>query len=645
MHNSKKQLSPYSRFLRLIDIVSYTTMISLVIFGVSGYILSQILVTVPIEMWSLVLLISFVSVFILSLYNSKIDNTEHKFSIRNFVLGLLPFLLLLSIFIPLALSERLQISHHGPFHMGYITQIIKGVSPPENVVLPGFPANVYWLYHALLAVFANTFRLPQPAASAIINFIALIGSFYWIRKSVGILGLKNKNPFITSCYTILILFGANLFGSVYVIWKSIFYGKFYPKALVQYIRNENIVLFGDGRIGNLTSKFFNFNGLPIGIIYLTFSIYISILILNGHLTIRDLLVLIVAIAGALIFHTTTGVFTLLIIPFSLLITFLFVNSDILKVFFKTTSVNEWIIFVFLSAVLLIPIFYFLYEVSTAMPAKTHIGTSVIHSLSSVFSASYPLIPLSILAVYFAYRKIPQIIFFFLIVALSGYTLSCIFELPDHNEYKFVFLATVTVSTLSVIALDYLYYNLKYPLRLVGRLIFYIMFMILGISIAFAGIRYYKDYFRKENPYYYQNGHVYLKPETQNKNVMEWIRDNTQPNTIVILPLPSKNSGSKINLLKGDVYIIAERIPYVAYGHIFAEGIDEYQNRYENIIDFYSDSTPIEKKVEILGEFEEFSRKRQSVLLIPNKDVESLRPYLDKLKLIYRGRDAELYSFN
>ena len=64
---------------------------------------------------------------------------------------------------------------------------------------------------------------------------------------------------------------------------------------------------------------------------------------------------------------------------------------------------------------------------------------------------------------------------------------------------------------------------------------------------------------RNNNYYYESSNIFLRDGVLNKDVYEWIRDNTTPETIVILPIPSKDTDQRKkkpndnSLLNGDIF--------------------------------------------------------------------------------------------
>ena len=614
------------------------------IFGVVGYICSQVIENPGIEIWVIIFIAALLGALLSLLYFKPDPEARGRFSTRNFIFGIIPFLVLLPGVVALLFSVRVQLSFHGPFHLGYVYQILHGFAPPENVVLPGYPANVYWLFHALVATFTKIFNTPPPFIAALVNIAALIISLYWIRKILNQLGLANRNSLITSCYSLLILSSTNIFGALHVVLNYILNKGYSKTEIIESVTYKSMRLGGDFRLINLTKKFFNFSGAPLGILYFTFALYLSVRISKGDLTSKNILLLAIAISGALMFHTTTGVYMLIIIPLSIFISLLIANKQYIGTYFRNTPSTELLLVVLGILILFIPIAHYIYLAASAIPAQTKISTSMRYNLMSILYTVYPLIPLSLFGIYLYHKKNFDSVTLLCVISMLGYILAILLDLPDQNQYKFVYLSTIVFSILSVMTLDYLFFGLKEALGFFGKSLSLAVIVITGSSILLSWFWHPTSYWFLDNTYHYEDNNLSMRNGSKYKDSFVWIRGNTTSGTILILPFPSKDTGP-VDGFDGSVYIVTQRLPYVAYGHIYTQGIKEYAAREKNVQLFYSDSTPIEKKIEILGEFEKFSKQRPSVLLIPNEYTHSLAPYLGNLKLIYKGSDAELYSFN
>jgi len=407
-----------------------------VIFGISGYICSQAIENPGIEIWGIIFIAALLGALLSLLYFKPHPEVSGRFPIQYFIFGLIPFLVLLPGVVALLSSVRVQLSAHGSFHLGYIYQILNGLAPPENAVLPGYPANVYWLFHALIATLTEIFNTPPPLIAALLNIAALIISLYWIRKILYLLGLANRNSFITSCYTLLILFSTNLFGALHVALNYILNKGYSKGSLIESVTYESMRLGGDQRLVSLMKKFFNFSGAPLGILYFTFALYLSVRISKGNLTSKNILLLAIAISGALMFHTITGIYMLIIIPLSIFISLLITNKQCICAYFKNIQSTELLLVVLGIPILFIPTAHYIYLAASAMPVQTKIGTSIGYNLMSILYTVYPLIPLSFFGAYRYHKKKLDGTALLCIASILGYILAILLDLPDQNQYKF-----------------------------------------------------------------------------------------------------------------------------------------------------------------------------------------------------------------
>ena len=623
----------------IFDVSIYTLTISFAVFAVSGYIYSQLFESLNILIWTVLFIFIFIAVLIHSLLNQHKElysfYVSENFSIKYLFFRLLPFLILLPGVAAVLLSTRLQLSNHGAFHIGYINQILLGNSLPENVVLPGFEANVYWLYHALLAVVVTILNVPAPIASITINFIALAGSFYWINKFIKILGIDKRNPIAIGFYIIFIIFGLNLFGSVHIL-KHLLHQESILTSLSEPSGIGRMVFNADLRLSNLFHKFLDFNGFTIGILYYLFALYSSSLILREKLKSKNILLLMLAISGALFFHTTTGVFMLATITPSILISLIYWNKENLKVQIQNVKALDFILVFLIAIILLIPALYYVMEGARALTVNAGFGKSYLYNLKSVLSSTYPLIPFSILAVFLGIRKKSVLTFFLSILCLFVYILSIIADLPDNNQYKFIYLSTIPLCILNIIGLDYVLNKLEGKLRLGGKIMFSAGLILLSLNILLVANAYFRSKWFSNNSYYYEGKLILLKPGSKYKEIYEWIREYSPTDSVVIQPLQSKNDSN--------VYTIAQRLPYVVKGGLFAEGIQEYYDRVDNVKLFYAIDTPKSKRLEILDKFRDFGSDRSVILFVPENITNIFDLNNNSLNMIYSGKEGNLYTF-
>ncbi len=644
-----------SKILSFIEIIIISATYTFVFFGVSGYALSLLIDNFNITLWSMLLILIFILVTSYILINKRsfpIHQNKNA-SIKNSLLMFLPYIIFIPGVIASFILVDMQMRPHGGYHIAYVYQILKSFIPPENVVLPGYGANIYWLYHALLATFVNISNLSAPQVSSILNLFTLISSFYWINRILKALNIKQKKPFIISCYAIFILLGLNLFAPLHILINLDFYKILFIDIDKEYLFYINPTIVGDKRITNLYVKYLVFNGAPIGIMYFLTSLYYALMIVREKLTLNYILFLMISVAGALIFHATTGLFILGTIPLALIATIFYFREKDLKDVFQAIKPFEWIILFIVSIVLFVPILHYIYLAASTLPSNT---ANEYRPLMSILFNIYPLAILLLIALYLRSIKITNINLFLVLVSVIGYILTILVDLPGNNQYKFIFLSTISFCTLIVILLDKSYYYSVGKIKLALKALFLIIAILISISVLVAStIKIYNPMGAKIfKNYYYKDTQIHLRNGAPFKNAYDWIRENTQENTIVILPLESKNHSK--------IYTIAERLTYVTCASLFGDGIEEYHKRIENAMQFYGETMPPDdhpcyklpeveflektstKRSEILNEFKNFSSERSTVLLIPKDKLDDVVLEDKILEVVYSDEDANIYRF-
>jgi len=498
---------------------------------------------------------------------------------------LIPNLVFLPGIVALLSSRRLQISYHGLFHSAYIFRVLAGQIPPENITMPGHPANVYWPYHAVLAVFTALCQIPPPLASSLLNIGALISVLILARKIIGFVTSHEFNLDIT-VFAIFSVFGGNLLGTIYTL---------IDKSSVTL--TPTMPLGSDSRLNSLFEKFLNFYGFPIGVMIFLFALLIFIRILEKQERRWDIALFLIASLGALALHVTTGLFIAAVLPIAFAGTLL-VNAflsgashlkEIVSTLFGATKYKRQTI---LSLVLLIvPIIAtisFIDKSSRALPGTINIDWVSLYDIKSIFFASACLAPFFFIGIYQAIKRKKASVIFLGLVCIIGFLLTCIVTLPDQNEYKFIFLSTIAACMVATTVL------LPIMRRPSLRILPIAAISLLCINLIMVGVSRFQSPWFKDRTFGYKGRHVYAQmlsrssyPDIQYADVYEWARENTPTDTILIIP--------RIHKDRATAYVLAERVPYIVNGHIYNQGAPQYKQRSDNIIILFSTNTTEEDK--------------------------------------------------
>lgn len=507
--------------------------------------------------------------------------------------------LLYIIVIPAALAlillPSLQFGYHGLFHSGYTYQILLRGVPPENVTLPGYPANDYWPYHVYLALLTRLFDSPPPFVSAISNVILMGMSFLWTAGLWKRLTRDNAAP--PAFYVIFPLLGSNLFYALntqIVNWIA---------ALPQAARWLDFLRAADIRLDIPLIRFVNFNGFSVGIVFFLATLYMADRLLKSERLARDFWLLAGLGAGALLYHATTGVFLFAVVAPALAASLLMDNNS--KPLFAK---EDWPVIakhVPLAILFFLPVAMFLLRSAGAMGVKTGFELFSWRDVSSIFVVAYPVAIFFFPEMLRAWKEKDLPVIFLCIVALWGFLLAIFIQLPDGNEYKFIYLSSIAFLLVASLRIRAIVSQPGFWRK--GLFAFLMAALIYHTAV---GTRFFYDTYRRRHAIgiAYQGMHVTI--EETDFAPFAWIRENTPPETVIIQPQNSKD---------WNYGYFSERLPYVVGGHIYNEGIPETAIRWDQVGRLYDTALPVRERIAIVQEIIH-SLDRPIALIYPTDDA-------------------------
>jgi hypothetical protein len=500
--------------------------------------------------------------------------------------SLAPIIVLL-LFLP-----ALQIGYHGLFHSGYVYQIILRGLPPENVTLPGTPANDYWPYHVYFALLTQLFNAPPPFVSAISNIVLLGMSCLWVAALWKSLTRRNAAP---AFYVLFPLLGSNLFYLLNVKLAGLL--------------NLPAQLAPDLRLDIPIIRFVNFNGFSVGILLFLAALYFADRLLSADINRRDLSLLTFLGAAALLFHATTGIFIFAVLIPSLIVARLLDRSRPIPSASDLTRSGRAILgWILPAGLFLLSIGIFILRAASAMAVKTTVELFSWTDVSSIFIMVYPVAIFFILEFLRAWKERDIPVLFLSIVTLWGFLLAIFIKLPDGNEYKFIHLSSTTL--ILVAALNFSGRAQKYTVvrngipqppesagyhpaprksKLWRNGLLAFLTLALVYNTGYGTWFFYTTYtHRHKADITYSGQHITL--DTADFAPFAWIRDNTPADTVIVQPLNSKD---------WNYSYFSERLPYIVAGHIYNEGIPETAVRTDQVKRLYDPGQPVEKRIEIV----------------------------------------------
>lgn len=652
-------------FLRLINLL---LLLTLSFFAAIGLFFVYLYGSVTILFWQILFFFVVISLLVFLLIEKQRLHNSFLFDgcfsrptlFYNSVRKYFPYLLLLPGIITVLISFRMKVSYHGFFHSAYIFQIIAGRVPPENVTLPGFPATIYWIYHALIAVWVNLLNLPPPLISAWMNIVVLVSTIYWMRVLVQDLFSSKEYSPVFEMFVLLGLFGTNLFGSLHTfLIKGVLKKELNPDTI------RPILLGGDEWINNLLEKFLNFTSFPIGVLFYIFILFLILKMFRKGWHKLELFLLLVSVIGVLLFNPASGVFISIVVFLSIAVTYIvenkfrrnltkrgwliIKNKQILPLIQNVTVWKLLSIAFLVAIVILWPTLEYISDLMNVFRNQIEIEWVSIHNIKSILSASYPLVPFFTAGVIQAWQKHDKSIIFLGLVCLLGYALTSIMRLPLRQESQFVYLSTIAMSIVSLVPLRQFFLDKKKRWK---RYVLIGVFALLGFNLLLVGIN--RIYFQKswiqDRTFQYKGYRVissgyrgdndFKYDDIQYYDIFQWARNNTPLETIIVVPAISKDLST--------LYILSERLPYVVESIYFNinEGNDAQEKR-ENVVKFlFSKYSTLNEKLETLRYIRSSLPNRPIVIVYPHELERNFQCSLTSLlNKLYEGNVANLYSID
>ena len=175
------------------------------------------------------------------------------------LLPLIPLLVFVPLFQAELASPTLQVMNHGDMHVGYVHELLYRATPAQNIFVPGYPANFYWLYHAILAALVDVSDLAPPLVASAVNIIVITSSFYWLSRLLVDLELARPSTLFLGLLIVLVYCSINITGPFSWL-ASILNDNYHSNSL------KILLLPGaDRRLESVMNKVLNINSTGVGI--------------------------------------------------------------------------------------------------------------------------------------------------------------------------------------------------------------------------------------------------------------------------------------------------------------------------------------------------------------------------------------------
>ncbi len=513
------------------------------------------------------------------------------------LLPLLPLLVFLPMFQAELASPTLQIMNHGDMHVGYVHELLYRTTPAENIFVPGYPANFYWLYHALLAALVKVTGWAPPLAASLLTIIAICSSFYWLARVLVGLGLAKRRSLYLGLLVVLVYCAVNITG-VLTLLGTLLDGSYQSNSI-------RIMLLpgADRRLHSVMGKVMNFTSTAIGIMCFIACLHICVRFLRSKLDRLDMVVLGACIALCLAVRQTAVLYIVLVLLGGGAAAGLGLLFDpnargtpplqLLKATVRRLQPRFVAIWLVASACLTLPLLHYYAKFSGANGVGFSIRLFDSANISMLGAALLAFLPLLALQTLYALRDRSWINLFFPFSAWLGLLLTAVLLLPNGDQHKTVFYVSILVTLSALLALQRLARTWDrgciQPVRL---------FILCLIALAFAKVMVVKNYYdvrARELAFVYENSHItYLDGYIDGERMpaYAWIREHTPADVIVVLPLTVHRYE----------HMLHERRVYARKSQYwFTNGIPAYGERESRLWQLFDEETADQVYREILGD--------------------------------------------
>ncbi|MCY3834439.1 MAG: hypothetical protein OXG85_15615 [Chloroflexi bacterium] len=581
------------------DILNPLLLISLALFCGAGYILT-LSAPVDIDAWVALLCCSLLLPIIPLLLRARHRWRQTSATTGGWTwpcfLPILPILILLPIFGVELSSPILQILHHGDIHVAYIHQLMYSVAPPQNIFLPGYPANSYWLYHAVLAAIVQATSLSPPYVASVLSIVAIVSSLLWIAQTLIAFKIAAPSTLCLGLLTLVVYCSMNLHGPL-AVTAEIIEGADTP------IHVRQMLLAGGSNSPPLHStlgKVMNFTSMPLAILAFCASLYVGARISQNGMSRFGVIIFTASVTVGLAVQPIAALYILAALFGGLALTLLAFSQGFTGEF--TTLLLHWrrqptarkcayVLLLIGCASLAAPLLHYVVNFATSHAAGPGIDLLSVNNSLMIFSSIILFLPLFVVQNLFLVGEKRRDHCFIQLAFFLGFLLTAILDLPDKNQYKGVFFLAILVATSGLLVLRRMQNASLMRWRAIARLLMIGMLALLLLKIIIVTRHY--DGLAEDNAFQYSGVHInYFDVPLWIglRDALYWIRVNAEHDSAVILPLSSHKY----------THMIHERTTYVRKTQVwYTSGIPAYNKRVANVAMFYDPGVQAEQYEQLL----------------------------------------------
>ena len=485
----------------VVDILNPTLLISLALFVSVGYILT-LLMQVNIEIWlavfCLTLLLPLAGLVALAGHKWNQDEISANLFSWRALLPLVPLLVLAPSFYVEFTSPPFQLMSHGDIHSSYVYQLLYGVTPPEHAFLAGYPANYYWLFHALLATMVKITSLSLGQVSSLVLVAAIFSGLMWLAQILVLLRLAKPRTIYLGCLTLAAYCALNLTGFISLSAYVLNTGELPDLSSIGAMR----VMLLDGadhRLFSTIDKMLELSSMTLGMTAFLAVLYSCVRILLGKL---DLLLLILISAGGLLTTAVQQVVTLYIVVVLLAGVGLTVALYTLRkqnrfgasatVFhdivggFSPFLLLVWFAF---SASFAIPLLKYTSDMSYSSKGAIQFGLSGNNNVAMIVAGFVLLLPFYLFQWYYVLKRENRLELYFQVCTTLALGVATVLALPHWNQYKGAFCLSILIAISTLFVLRAWQQSDSLLSRYIGWMLATAFFVLVIMKLIYLGYYY------------------------------------------------------------------------------------------------------------------------------------------------------------
>ncbi len=502
------------------------------------------------------------------------------------LLPLLPLLVFAPMFQAELASPTLQVLNHGDMHVAYVHQLLHRATPVENIFVPGYPANFYWLYHALLAALVKATGWAPPLVASLLTITAICSSFYWLARVLVALGLARRHSLFLGLLIVLVYCAVNITGALTLLgaWLD---GAYHSNSV-------RIMLLpgADPRLHSVMGKVMNFTSTAIGIMCFIAALQICLRFLRGKLDRLDTVVLGACVALCLAVRQTAALTIVLAllgggaaVGFGLLFDRGARGTPplhLLKATIQRLHPHFVAIWLGCGACLILPLLHYYAKFSETNEVGFSLSLFPAANIRMLGAALLVFLPLLALQTLFALCHRSWVNLFIPFSAWLGLLLTAVLQLPNDDQHKIVYYASILVTLSALLALQSLARRWDRG-RIQPAKLFLLCLVALAIGKVMQVTRY-NDARARELEFVYDGSHItYLDGYLDGERMpaYAWLREHTPVDIVLVLPLT----------IGKFEHLLHERQIYVRKSQYwFTDNIPAYADRASHVRQLFAEET-------------------------------------------------------